>query len=263
MEWSKEIKPYTEALTSVRTNEEVLQKITTLLDLTSLNETDTEASIAALLEKARTNYGSVAGVCVYPKFIRLVAAEFAGTNIKAITVANFPEGQTALEDVLLEIGVALENGAQEIDIVFPYRQYLAGDKNYGHSFVTACKAACGSKTLKIILETGAMNDLAVIADAAKVVLMAGADFVKTSTGKFSIGATIDAAAVILLVIKELQPQFKHPIGLKVAGGLTGIGNAAQYIELADRIMGKAWVKPNTFRIGSSKLIDAILSEKVL
>lgn len=262
MEWSKVIKQYTEILAPVPVNAEVLQKVTTLLDLTSLNESDTESSISAFIEKAYTSFGHVAAVCVYPQFVRLVAAEFAETDIKAATVANFPEGIFSLEKVLLEIGRALQDGAQEIDVVFPYRRYLAGDKVYAQTFVTACKAACGEKvTLKIILETGVLQDLSMIAAASKDALLAGADFIKTSTGKTAIGASVEVAATMLLVIKELQPQLQRRIGIKVSGGLTDISVAAQYIRLADQIMGKTWVSPDTFRLGSSKLIDAIVKAK--
>jgi deoxyribose-phosphate aldolase len=136
---------------------------------------------------------------------------------------------------------------------------LAGERHYAKDYIETCKAACGETiTLKVILETGALNDPALIADACFDVFSVGADFVKTSTGKISEGATLEAAATMLLVIKHMQPQVKHTLGLKVSGGIREVQQAAQYVELADAILGRDWVTPQTFRIGASKLIDALV-----
>jgi deoxyribose-phosphate aldolase len=229
------------------------------MDLTSLNETDTQASIAAFCEKARTPFGNVAAVCVYPKFLRLVADQFAGTPIKAVTVANFPAGKSDLEMVLVEINNALEEGAQEIDAVFPYTRYLAGERDDAQTFVETCKAACGDNVLlKIILETGLLKDPNIIAEASFDALNAGADFIKTATGKVTEGATFEAVATMLLVVKQAMPQLKRPLGVKVSGGIKDLQQAAQYVELADQIMGRDWVSANHFRIGASKLIDEMI-----
>lgn len=238
----------------------LLQRVFSLIDLTSLNETDSEASIAAFCEKARNTYGHVAAVCVYPPFVRMVAAEFSGSPIKTATVANFPHGDGKTEAVLLEISRALSDGAQEIDVVFPYKRYLAGEKRNAQVFVEVCKAACGDQvTLKVILETGALRTPTIIAEASADVLRAGADFVKTSTGKMTPGATIEAATNILTVIKDMQSQLHRRVGLKVAGGIKEIQQAVEYITLADRIMGRDWVTPTTFRIGASRLVDEMIS----
>jgi len=256
MQWSDAVKEYTHDLHSIKTDSGLLGKIYHLLDLTSLNETDTEASIAAFCEKAHSSLGHVAAVCVYPSFVRLVAAEFADTQVKVATVVNFPGGDQTLDTVLIEIGRALQDGAQEIDVVFPYHRYLAGERHYAQTFVEACKAACGQEVaLKVILETGALLDTAIIADAAFDALTAGADFIKTSTGKITQGATLEAAATMLLVIRHIGSPFH---GLKVSGGIRDIQQAAQYIELADRIMGNEWVNPSHFRIGASRLADELI-----
>lgn len=234
-------------------------KIIKFIDYTSLNETDTENTIATFCSQAINSLGHVAAVCVYPQFVRLVAAEFAGTPVKVTTVANFPQGSDSLESVLIAIGRALEDGAQEMDIVFPYSRYLAGERQYAQTFVTECKAACGADVmLKVILETGALNDLAIIADASRDVLAAGADFIKTSTGKIPQGITLEAAATTLLVIKEMSSKLKRHIGFKASGGIKELQQAAQYLALAEHIMGPAWISPHTFRIGSSKLVDKLL-----
>lgn len=259
MYWSDAVKEHVNQLKPVEVNPFLLQRILGLVDLTSLGVEDTESSIAAFCQKARLPFGHVAAVCVYPQFVRQIAAEFRGTPVKTATVVNFPEGSSSLESVLIDIGVALQDGAQEIDVVLPYHRYLAGERQYIQTFVSSCKAACGDDvTLKVILETGALLDAALIADASLDVLTAGADFIKTSTGKIPEGATLEAAATMLLVIKHVAPQLKRNMGIKISGGVREIQQAAQYIELAENIMGKEWVTPDTFRIGASKLVDEIV-----
>jgi len=261
MNWSDAIKEPINALKPVKINAELLQKMLGLLDLTSLNATDTEESIAVFCEKAQTPFGHVAAVCVYPQFIRLAAAQFAGTPIKVATVVNFPAGTDSVESVLLEIGRALQDGTHEIDVVFPYHRYLAGERQQAQYFVSSCKAACGENVcLKVILETGALNDPTIIADASSDALIAGADFIKTSTGKIPEGATLEAAAIMLLAIQRVGPELKRRIGVKISGGIRGLHQAAQYIELADTIMGRDFLTPTTFRIGASKLLDEIMKE---
>lgn len=260
MQWSDAVAEHVRALTPVTADMALLRRIYSLIDLTSLNDNDTEASISSLCSKAQTALGHVAAICVYPQFVPLAAANFTGTAVKTATVVNFPEGDSSLETVLAEISQCLQAGAQEIDVVFPYRRYLAGEQQYAHQFVNVCKAACGDNVkLKVILETGALMDPAIIADASYEAFAAGADFIKTSTGKISEGATLEAAATMLLVIKHTEPQIKHRLGFKVSGGIRSIEQAAQYIELADRIMGGNWVTPATFRIGASKLVDELLA----
>jgi deoxyribose-phosphate aldolase len=257
--WISAINQYLGEVGAIAPSPKWLEKIFGLIDLTSLNATDTEESIALWCEKAVSPFGQVAAVCVFPYFVRQVAATFANTPIKTATVANFPEGNDPLETILLDIGRALEDGAQEIDVVFPYQRYLAGERQYARTFVSACKTACGDAvTLKVILETGILVDFALIADASWDALTAGADFIKTSTGKSAAGASLEAAAVMLLVIQHVQSQLKKPIGLKISGGIKEISQAAQYIALAEKIMGPHWVTPATFRIGTSKLVDEMV-----
>jgi len=258
MYWSEAIREYVDALKPVTPSVQLRERLIKFIDLTSLNSTDTEASIASFCEKAHTPYGNVAAVCVYPQFVRLVAAQFAGTPIKIATVVNFPDGVMPLEEVLIEIGRAIQDGAQEIDVVFPYHRYLAGERQYVSSVVSACKAACGDNvSLKVILETGVLVDPVIIADASLDVITAGADFIKTSTGKVAEGATLEAVATILLVIRHAEPQLKRHVGIKISGGIREIEQAAQYLELTDKIMGHDWATSNTFRIGASKLVDEL------
>lgn len=259
MQWAEAVREVTETIKPVEITVPLLQRMLGLVDLTSLNADDSESSIAAFCEKAQPAFGHVAAVCIYPQFVRLAAAQFAGTPIKVATVVNFPEGNASLESVLLEIGSALQAGANEIDVVFPYERYLAGEQQYARHFVADCKAACGSDViLKVILETGALLDPAIIADAAFDALTAGADFIKTSTGKIAEGATFEAVATMLLVMRHVIPQLNRNVGIKVSGGVREVQQAAQYMELAASIMGRDWVEPATFRIGASKLVDEIV-----
>lgn len=259
MQWSDAIKTYIDALKPVNMDAGVSERIYSLIDLTSLNEADTEEHIAQLLTKAESALGHIAAVCIYPRFLRLAVVELNGKPVKVATVANFPDGDASLETVLIEIGAALVDGAQEIDVVFPYHRYLAGERQYAHTFVATCKAACGDQAkLKVILETGALADTTIIADASYDVLAAGADFIKSSTGKIAQGATPEAVATMLLVAKHIYPQVKRRVGVKVSGGVKTLEQAARYVELADAILGKDKVTPDTFRIGTSRLVDELL-----
>lgn len=259
MEWSEAIREHVGALQPVQPNVELAQKIYQLLDLTSLNDSDTENSVAVFLNQAKSSFGHVAAVCLAPSFVRMAHAQFLSSPVKVATVANFPNGDQDIETTLIEINTALADGADEIDVVFPYRRYLAGERHYAHTFIESCKAACGDNVLlKVILETGVLQAPEIIAEASFDVLMAGADFIKTSTGKVEQGASLEAAVTMLLVIKEVGQQVKRQLGFKAAGGIRDMATAAQYIELAERIMGHTWVTPNTFRIGASRLVDEIL-----
>lgn len=259
MQWTEAVDDHIKQLQPVAINPVLLQQLFSVIDLTSLNDNDSEDDMINLFAKTQSPLGYVSAVCIPQRFVRLAVTQFSGTPVKVATVANFPEGSSSLEDVLIEINQALQNGAQEIDVVFPYARYLAGERQYTHNFITACKAACGaSATLKVILETGALLDLAIIADACYEVIASGADFVKTSTGKISQGATLEAAAVMLLVIKHMREQVKHEVGIKVSGGIREIQQAAQYMQLAEQIMGQKWLTPDTFRIGASQLVNELI-----
>jgi len=228
------------------------------LDLTSLNETDDAAAIDVLCHKAITPYGKVAAVCVYPQFVRQAVINLKDSGIKIATVANFSAGEQALERVLAEIDLALQDGAEEIDVVFPYSLFLRGEKKAAVFFISQCKARCSDLPLKVILETGAIQDLNKINEAAIAVILAGADFVKTSTGKLIQGASLEAAAAILLAIKSVAQKIRRTLGFKAAGGIREPQQALQYLALAQEILGPDWPTPNNFRIGVSGLLDKLL-----
>lgn len=219
------------------------------IDLTSLNENDTPETITALCHQAKSSDTSPAAVCVFPHFVEHAVSLLKGSGIKIATVANFPSGENTLESVMHSIQQSIKNGAEEIDVVFPYRAYLSGNKKYSCHFIQSCKEGCGeSIVLKVILETGALQELSLISDASELLIDVGADFLKTSTGKISIGATLPAAEVMLQSIKKSRKN----VGFKASGGIRTLAQATEYRELANQIMGKAWVTPAHFRIGTSK-----------
>ncbi len=238
---------------------EVAQRLVPLIDLTSLNTADNDLVIKSLCELAITPLGNVAAVCIYPPFVKLAKQLLANSGIKVATVCNFPLGTQDVDTTVTEIETAIDNGADEIDVVMPFRDYVTGARAAMQFYIKACKDACGDKVLlKVILETGVLKHPRMIATATFDVLNAGADFVKTSTGKISVGATIDAARAMLLTIHELSPGLVRPIGFKASGGIRTIEQASSYLKLADEIMGPAWVSPRTFRMGASSLLKEIL-----
>lgn len=225
------------------------------LDLTNL-ETDCDAAaVDKLCRRAQTPEGSVAAVCLWPRFVAQAHGALAHTGIKVATVVNFPGGDAPLDAVVAETRAALADGADEIDMVVPWKRLLAGDDQAVTETVRTVKAACGGATLKAILETGEIKDAAQIGVAAMRALAGGADFLKTSTGKVPVNATPGAAEILL----EAIARAGGTAGFKAAGGVRTVADAGVYLDLADRIMGPGWAGPKHFRIGASGLLDALLA----
>ena len=220
-----------------------------LLDLTDLSETCTEEAVADLCGKARAS--AVAAVCVWPRFVAQAARALAGSGVRIATVVNFPEGGEDQEGTVEETRATLAEGADEIDLVLPYHALMRGDAEAARAMVHAVRAACGDSLLKVILETGQLEQPDLIARASHLAVEAGADFIKTSTGKTPVSATLPAAETMLRAIRDRRGG--RPAGLKVSGGLRRVEDAAAYLALADRIMGPDWVGPHSFRIGASAL----------
>lgn len=255
----KQVKNELSTVENLTLSKGLVLKIMTLIDLTSLNEGDTLVNIIELTKKAISPLAHVAAVCVLPPFVDYAARVLAETGVKIATVVNFPAGDARIEKTLIEILEAIQNGANEIDVVFPYRDFLTGNQASASDFIKQCKLACGSDVLlKVILETGVLPDLNSIADISDAAILAGADFIKTSTGKTSVGATLEAAAVMLMSIQHMTPIVKRTIGLKVSGGIRHLEQAVQYIALTNRLMGIGWLSPKTFRFGASQLLDEVL-----
>lgn len=227
-----------------------------LLDLTSLNDNDTDAVVEKLCTRAVTPHGKVAAVCVWPRFVTLSKSRLAGTGIKVAAVANFPMGTADIVLAVREAEGIVAAGGDEVDVVFPYNSWLNGDRKVGSDLVAGCKKACGSQAiLKVILETGCLRDQNEVAAASRAAIDAGADFIKTSTGKATISATPDSARTMLRAIKDSGRK----VGFKAAGGIRDAATAANYLDLTAKIMGEGWITPATFRFGASGVLNDLLA----
>jgi len=231
---------------------EVAARVLPLLDLTSLADDDTEARVEQLCRRAAET--GVAAVCVLPPFVLPARRVLEGSGVAVATVANFPDGSDDIARALEETEAALADGADEVDVVAPIGAILEGDVGLVTELVQACKAACGERVLKVILETGRLEAPEVITAAARAAIMAGADFLKTSTGKVAPGATLETAAVLLAVIDEADGK----VGLKLSGGIRTTQQAAQFLYLVDHFMGSGWTAPRRLRFGASALLDDLL-----
>lgn len=234
----------------------VAYRILGLLDLTELSDAASENDIRELCRRARTSHGSVAAVCVWPRHVACARNELAGTAVQIATVANFPTGDESIPHVASTIEQALADGADEIDVVLPYRALEQGAIEHVAGILDIARSTAVDHTLKVILETGELGDDRRIADAAHLAIDHGADFIKTSTGKTATSATLDATRVMLDVIASTP----WAVGLKPSGGIRTLDAAAAYLDQADSIMGPEWATPATFRIGASSLLDALLIE---
>lgn len=230
-----------------------------LMDLTRLETDDDESAVRALCRRAATPFGTVAAVCVYARFIaaarEALDEQALSERVQIATVVNFPDGSANPEQVALDIRQALEAGADEIDLVFPWRSLYNGDEEAGRSLVMAAREVCGEHVLKVILETGELADAHLIRKAAGIAIESGADFVKTSTGKVAVNATPEAARILLETIRDSGRN----VGCKVAGGIRTTEQALGYLGLAADIMGAEWIDPMHFRIGASGLLDDLLA----
>lgn len=236
------------------TRREVAMRVLKSLDLTNLDDNCSEEDVKALAGRAFTPFGPVAAVCVWPRFVKAARGALGDRAMPICTVVNFPEGGAESGPVVAETKQAISDGAAEIDMVAPYRRLMTGHPEVMRSMVERVRTACGRARLKVILETGVLADREVIQQATAIAIEGGADFIKTSTGKTPGKATVSASRAILRAIQASD----RPVGLKVAGGIRTLEDAARYISAARDIMGDAWVTPQNFRIGASGLLDELL-----
>lgn len=240
---------------SILNSLEVARQALACLDLTSLNDGDTAADVQRLCERAigPTNppgRGAVAAVCVWPRFAAL-ARRTLPRRIAVAAVANFPEGGSDAARAVRDTQDIVAAGADEVDVVLPWRELDAAP-----ALLKAVRRACKGRVLKVILETGELGSDAAIERACRIALAAGADFLKTSTGKVAVNATPHAARLMLQAIAA-DPRGRSRVGFKAAGGIRTVADAAVYLALAAEVLGPQAVVPARFRIGASGLLNDI------
>lgn len=239
------------------------------IDLTTLNTTDSDESVMKFtqnvnrFEESYPDLKNVAAICVYPCFAEIVkdTLEVEGVNIACVS-AGFPSSQTFIEVKVAETAMAILDGADEIDIVISVGKFLTGDYETMCDEIAEIKATCKEKHLKVILETGALQSAENIKKASILSMYAGADFIKTSTGKQQPAATPEAAYVMCQAIKEYYEQTGIKVGFKPAGGINCVNDALIYYTIVKEVLGDEWLTNKLFRLGTSRLANLLLSEIV-
>jgi deoxyribose-phosphate aldolase len=223
------------------------------LDLTSLNDGDTPADIEALCRRAQSPFGPVAAVCVWPRFVAQ-ARSLLPAGIPVAAVANFPAGELNVASALADVQTIVQAGGNEVDVVLPYRALMAGQVAACAGFLAQVRAASRPLALKVIIESGVLATPQLIAQATQLALAAGADFVKTSTGKTPVSATLDAATVML---GEIAASGLATAGFKASGGIRSVQDAKVYLVLVASTLGDAALTAQRFRFGASGLLNDI------
>ncbi|MDQ3049637.1 MAG: deoxyribose-phosphate aldolase [Bacteroidota bacterium] len=238
-----------------------------MMDLTTLDAKDTPGKVRQLCAKAIRPHATLSGipsaaaVCVYPNMVAIAKEALAGTKIKVAAVATaFPSGMSTREVKLRETKFAVSQGADEIDMVISRGHFLAGEFNFVFDEIAAVKEACGQAHLKVILETGELSTLDNVRKASDLAMYAGADFIKTSTGKVQPAATLPVTLVMLEAIRDFYYQEGKMIGMKPAGGIATAKLALQYLVMVRETLGEAWLSPDFFRFGASSLANDLLMQ---
>ena len=248
-------------------NPEVKKFLLGSVELTTLSTADTEEKVLAMVEKVNkfdSEYPAlphVAAVCAYPCFTKLIAdsLEVDGVDITNVT-GNFPSSQALLEVKTIETALAIKDGATQIDIVMPVGKFLSGDYEGVCDTIGELKQTCGDVPMKVILETGDLRNARDIKTAAVLAMYAGADYLKTSTGKEKISATPESVYVLCQAIKEYHKKTGIQIGLKPAGGINTVMDAVIYYTIVKEVLGEKWLTNYWFRMGTSRLTNLLLSE---
>ncbi len=247
---------------------EVLRHLFNTIDLTTLKSTDSQQSVADFTERVNAfeeehgDLPNVAAICVYPNFVPIVRTVLDVSSVDIAAVAGcFPSAQSFIEVKVAEIALAVEAGADEIDIVFPMGDYYDKDYEEVADQMSEMKHACRESLLKVILETGALKNALDIRNASVLSLYSGADFLKTSTGKEYPGASLEAAYVMCQCIKEYYAKTQRMVGFKVAGGVSTTDDALKYYTIVKEVLGEKWADTNEyFRIGASRLANNLLTD---
>ncbi len=247
-------------------NADVYRFCYSAIDLTTLSCNDSTASVSAFAERCMEFYTAyphlpnVASICIYPSFVETVGLVVDGSPMRITAVAGgFPSSQTFLEVKMLEAAMAIENGADEIDIVLNAGKMLTGAYDEAANEVEVLRAESAGTVLKVILETGALKTPELIRKASLLSMFAGADFIKTSTGKIDVAATPEAAVVMCHAIRDYHERTGRRVGFKAAGGVRSAEDAALYYTIVERILGREWLTADLFRIGASSAANNLLS----
>ena len=236
-----------------------------MIDLTTLEGQDTPGKVRAMCAKARQpGYGAppVAAVCIYPDLVPEAVAGVAGSTVRVASVAtSFPSGRAALDVKLADVKSAVAAGADEVDMVIDRGAFLTGRYGLVYEEITAVRAACGDAHLKVILETGELSTLDNVRRASWLAMLAGADFIKTSTGKVTPAATLPVTLVMLEAVRDYLDFADRRVGVKPAGGIRTEKDAIRYLVLVNETVGEDWLDPRYFRIGASSLLNDLLMQR--
>jgi deoxyribose-phosphate aldolase len=248
---------------------EAIDLAISMVDLTTLEGADTPARVSSLCAKAMRpdprdlTVPSVAAVCVYPDLVARARSALANSSVAVASVATaFPSGRASMRVKLLDVNDAVEAGAHEVDMVIDRGAFLSGRVGEVFEEIVAVKEACGEAHLKVILETGELVTYDNVRRASWLAMLAGADFVKTSTGKVSVNATPPAALVMLEAVRDFAESTGKLVGVKVAGGIRTTKDALRYLVLVNETAGSTWLSPDRFRFGASSLLNDLLMQRL-
>ncbi len=244
-----------------------LHMVLNMIDLTTLEGADTDSKVKQLCYKAMhlhddiPNLPTTAAVCVYPNFVNTAVKALKGSGVKVASVATaFPSGHSSREIKLMDTKIAVDNGADEIDMVISRGKFHSGDYNFVFDEIAAIKEACGNARLKVILETGELGTFDKVRRASDIAMDAGADFIKTSTGKIKPAATLPVTLVMLEAIKDHYYKTGKMVGMKPAGGISNSKLALQYLIMVKETLGGKWLSNEWFRFGASSLANDVLMQ---
>lgn len=256
---------------SIKTESKVdgLKTVLSMIDLTTLEGADTENKVKQLctkamyLHEAYADLPTVAAVCVYPTLVKVAKESLKGSGVKVASVATaFPAGQSTLEVKIADTKYAVESGADEIDMVISRGKFHQGEYNFVFDEIATIKEACGKARLKVILETGELGTFDAVRRASDIAMYAGADFIKTSTGKISPAATMPVVLCMLEAIRDYYFETGRMVGMKPAGGISTAKSALHYLVMVKEVMGEEWLDNHWFRFGASRLANDVLMQLV-
>ena len=246
---------------------EGLKMALNMVDLTTLEGMDTNNKVKQMCYKAMHLHDeypglpTVAAVCVYPNFVKLAVNSLKGSGVKVASVSTaFPSGHSTLDIKITDTKLAVDSGADEVDMVISRGKFHSGEFNFVHDEIAAIKEICGKARLKVILETGELGNLDNVRKASDIAMLAGADFIKTSTGKIKPAATLPVTLVMLEAIKDYYYKTGKMIGMKPAGGISNAKLALQYLLLVKETLGNKWLDNHWFRFGASSLANDLLMQ---